>query len=279
MGPRRTFLATALAVLCALASPGALAGATSQHRTTPHPYRVAFFGDSFGYQAAPYLAADLEATHHIAVTLGAWPGGTMCAALPQIASTVAKVHPDVVVIQYYGTAFFACAQHAPWASPAWIADYKRNTVQAVKTILAGERHAFVILTDAPANLPPPAPDERARIKDAYREVAAEFPGRVIYVDAGRSVEHQDGTWAASLPCTHREITKGRCSGPFVSEVNGVRSIRVRADNTVHFCPLLDSAGTIPPPGCPSYSSGAYRFARAMAIPVIKHLKLSPQPDP
>jgi hypothetical protein len=89
---------------------------------------------------------------------------------------------------------------------------------------------------------------------AYAQVAASYPVYVSYVDAGAAVEGPGHTYTRTLPCS-----KGQpCTGPIVDHV---RTNIVRAPDGVHFCPV--STGSPLPGGCPVYSSGAYRFARAM----------------
>jgi hypothetical protein len=115
--------------------------------------------------------------------------------------------------------------------------------------------ARVLLVSQPARGPdrtasgPADPDremELAGINRAYAQLAG-APG-VALVDAGAAVEGPRGAFAATLPCLPEE----EVCGP------GGRNT-VRSDDGVHFCP---GSGTLP---CPTYSSGAFRFARAIAL--------------
>jgi len=72
---------------------------------------------------------------------------------------------------------------------------------------------------------------------------------VAFVDAGAAVETPDGSFAATLPCLPGEA---EC-GP-----DGTNP--VRNDDGVHLCP-----GASGP--CPVYSSGAFRFASAIAAAI------------
>ena len=90
---------------------------------------------------------------------------------------------------------------------------------------------------------------------------------MTYVDAGRAVEGSGETFTWTLPCLPIEL----CTGPAVA---GRRTNVVRSPDGVHFCLVgIDNA-----PGCGEYSSGAFRFALAMATPVIKVLQLSRSDD-
>jgi hypothetical protein len=92
------------------------------------------------------------------------------------------------------------------------------------------------------------------------------PGSVTYVDAGASVEGPGGVFTWSLPCLPTEP----CDGLIVA---GIPSNVVRAPDGVHFCAPSTAAE-----GCDNtYSSGAFRFASAMADPVIRTFQLSVAP--
>jgi hypothetical protein len=71
---------------------------------------------------------------------------------------------------------------------------------------------------------------------------------VTYVNAGATVENPDGTFAHALPCLANET---KC-GPSGTNV-------VRNNDGVHFCPGAPERGI-----CAQYSSGAFRFATAIA---------------
>jgi hypothetical protein len=85
-------------------------------------------------------------------------------------------------------------------------------------------------------------DEVEAINAVYRDIAgAEF---VSFVDAGAAVENPDGTYAQVLPCL---------SGEPECDPSGANV--VRNDDGLHLCPGGSHTGT-----CPSYASGAWRFA-------------------
>ncbi len=82
---------------------------------------------------------------------------------------------------------------------------------------------------------------------------------VTYIDAGTAV--QRGTeYTDELPCLPEE--------PCAS-ANG--SIVVRSSDGVHLCPGDDSHRDPVTARCLVWSSGAYRYGRAMAAPVIDQL--------
>jgi hypothetical protein len=85
------------------------------------------------------------------------------------------------------------------------------------------------------------------INDLYRSAATEE--FVSFVDAGAAVETPDGLFTERLPCTEYDVD---CASDGTTVVRG---------DGVHFCPLV---GHNP---CPIWSSGAFRFALAIASAV------------
>jgi hypothetical protein len=82
---------------------------------------------------------------------------------------------------------------------------------------------------------------------------------MVYAELAQA-DPTGGTFAETLPCL-----KGQpCTGP---TVGGIPSDIVRSSDGIHFCPSRegDLHGIIG--GCPVYSSGAYRFAKAMVAPL------------
>jgi hypothetical protein len=108
------------------------------------------------------------------------------------------------------------------------------------------------------------------LNQAFAALAAKHPGQVTYVDAGRAVEGPDQSFVSTMPCLFFEA----CTGPTIA---GVRTNVVRSSDGVHFCPnqIGNALGVVP--GCDTYSSGAFRFAAAMAGPVIREFGLAKAP--
>jgi hypothetical protein len=101
---------------------------------------------------------------------------------------------------------------------------------------------------------------------AFASLAAKHPTQVTSVDAGRAVEGPHQSFVSTLPCLFFEP----CTGPTIA---GVRTNLVRSPDVVHFPNQVGNAvGVVP--GCDTYSSGAFRFAAAMAGRVIRELGLT-----
>src|SRR5262249_26339229 len=133
---------------------------------------------------------------------------------------------------------------------ARVSRYHADAVTAATLLTAAGTH--VIFAGAPPGHP--ASPEGHDILDMYRTLPTTMAG-VSFANSGQSVLNPDGTWTATLPCLDLE-------GPAQGCVNG--QIRVRADDTLHFCPATRAHPLDP---CPVWASGAYRYGRAMARPV------------
>lgn len=254
----------------------ALAACASPSSAPPgHPGTVArtgqvevdIFGDSLAYQAAPYFNALVEASGRAKVGDFVFGGTATCDWLPDM-RRVARDHPPrVVVMEFAGNTFTACMRSCVPESSSTISRYCSAMSQAIRIFLAVGTHIY--LEGTPINyrqwtLHDPHWDDLNR---AFAQLAEAYPGRVTYVDAGRPVEGRDQAFVWMLPCLAFEP----CTGPTVA---GVRNDIVRSPDGVHFCPDQsgNSVGQVVP--CAVYSSGAFRFAAAMAGPVISDLHLS-----
>ncbi len=102
---------------------------------------------------------------------------------------------------------------------------------------------------------------------AFAALAAKHPGHVTYVDAGRAVEGPNQSFVWTLPCLSFEP----CTGPTIA---GVRTNVVRSPDGIHFCPDQSGNAAGHVTQCDVYSSGAFRFAAAMAGPVIREFGLA-----
>ena len=206
------------------------------------PPRVVLVGDSLALEAAPHLPALLPGQafeHHTF-------GGT--APCDWLAADIAYTDDSVVLFSFLGNASSACmAPSGQMASGDEILQRYRTDVAALME-RATSAGAMVVLLGQPS-VSPDNVDGNSLVV-ALNELYTEFalaPG-VSFVDAGAALENEDGTFAERLPC--------RADEP---ECGADGSIVVRSEDGVHFCP-----GTYVSP-CPTYSSGAVRFAEAIAV--------------
>lgn len=190
-------------------------------------------------------------------------GGTAaCDWLPDM-RRVAPTRPQAVVMEFSGNTFTSCMGGCPPESSSAVSKYCVDVSVAIHLFLTVGTHVF--LDGTPISYAQSTSHDRPwkDLNSAFAALAAKYPRGVTYVDAGRAVEGPGGAFTWTLPCLPSEPS----TGPTVA---GVRTNVVRAPNGGHLC-LVDNGNA---PGCGSYSSGAFRFAAAMATPVIKAFHLS-----
>ena len=204
------------------------------------PDRVVLVGDSIAVETAPYLdgAIDEELDRHVF-------GGTAPCDWPL--DEVGAKDGDLVVVSFTGNSFTTCMADPAGGhlqGDALVAKYAKDLDAMVKGLRAAG--AEVLLVGQPERGPGAGGVEEVRGINAIYERLAEQDG-VSLVDAGAALETEQGAYAAELPCAPDEP---EC-GP--SGRNAVRN-----PDGVHLCPST-SRGT-----CDVYSSGAFRFAGAIA---------------
>jgi hypothetical protein len=208
--------------------------------------RVLVVGDSLVAQATPYLKRAFAKDDHLKVQVKALAGSATCdwfATLPKLRKSL---HPDVVVASFSGNALSPCMKHADGTAlddAEYVAKYTEDT----RRMMAFFPDARIYLVGAPVN---GRGDDR--VFRIYEQIASN-EDRVTFVDGGKYLTPHH-RFALTLPCLKGE----RCTGPVV---HGVRNNVVRTpSDQAHFCPAANTPAGAP---CPVYSSGAYRFARAI----------------
>jgi hypothetical protein len=219
-----------------------------------HP-KVALFGDSLAWEAQGYFSSLVRGMTMTALTYDS-RGSAVCDWLAKMRTVAAQFHPEAVELEFSGNAITPCMKGYIPATPAYYEKYRTDTLAAIGIFVPGGAHVFLIGAPIARSQQTSSPDWD-RINQQYVAIARADPDHVTYVDAGAAVESPEHAYVQSLPC----LVGQPCDGP---TVNGVRSNVVRAPDGVHFCPVEKDAvvGVIGP--CPVYSSGASRYASAMA---------------
>lgn len=240
--PQRVARVGAAALLLVVATSCSFFGQKDETR----PVRsVAFIGDSLAEHTEPSLAPMLAPIPVIADFFG---GTAPCDWLGKDLHTDADT---VAVITFIGNSQTPCIAAADGTFPhgqALLDRYGPDLTALVAQVRS--TGARVLLVGQPAR-----GDANADIVleidgiNAITQGLAEQEG-VSFVDAGSMVEDVHGRFAHALPCMPGETT----CGPDGTNV-------VRSDDGVHFCPGVGR------PPCPEYSSGAFRFATAIAAAV------------
>jgi hypothetical protein len=240
----RARVARSTVVACALVAlaTGCTSASAIPSTTVTTSGDVMLLGDSLADQAAPYLATLLPGRQMIAAYFGGTAPCDWLLKHPPIAAG------STVVISFSGNSLTPCMADGAGghlAGKAVVNRYRADVGTLVSQALA--EHAHVILVGQPVHIDLTGDNDNVQALNVmYTEMAAR-PG-VAYVDAGAAVENADGSFAHTLPC----LTGEPSCGPSGSNV-------VRNDDGVHFCP-----GASVPGACTEYSSGAFRFADAMA---------------
>jgi hypothetical protein len=260
--PRRTRARVLLAalVLAALAFAGGIAAAsvsssggsdkkTAAERTPAKP-KVAIYGDSLTLQASPYIT-ELAKTFGLRLVVRAFSGTAPCDFLPVLRNDLKAERPDLVMFAFSGNSAATCMLDTtgkPLTGLAVLVKYRADT-EAAADMTTKIHRPFLIAS-------PPAPRGKMAIwksfDDLYRQIATSHPG-VQYVDAGQNIA-PGGVFSPTQQCLPYETripeAKSSCSGPD-------SSITVRGADGGHFC---GNTGPTAAVLCPTYSSGAMRYA-------------------
>jgi hypothetical protein len=241
--------------LIALAGAVALVVGLSACSLTPP--RVALYGDSLSLEASDDFSDLLKGDARVRDTVQG--GAALCDVLPAIQQDLDQRKPNIALLQFSGNNLTPCMRGPDGQrleGDDLVDKYAADADQAVR--LLRSRGVTVILIGSPVSA---GSDTAAEINAEYQDVARRWAadgGGVSYADAGKSVLAPDGSFTETLPCRPGETAAMGCQAG---------RIVVRSPDGTHFCPTM-TGGTSP---CPVYSSGAWRFADAMATPVRAEL--------
>lgn len=228
---------------------------------------VGLFGDSLAVQAEPYFNLLIQAGGRAKVTDFTYGGTAACDWVSKMESYARTEHPQAVVIEFVGNTFTACMKGCLFGSKAAVTLYCSAISTAIDVFLGLGTHVFLIGTPITRSEWASHDSKWDALNVAFAALAAKHPTGVSYVDAGKAVEGPHRSYVSTLPCLSFEP----CIGPTIA---GVRTNVVRSPDGVHFCPnqIGNAVGVVP--GCTTYSSGAFRFAAAMADPVVREFGLA-----
>ncbi|MCX6512559.1 MAG: hypothetical protein NT160_05755, partial [Actinobacteria bacterium] len=238
--------------------------APSPARATTSPsHRILITGDSIEHQASTYETSMLAATGQVSVKMVTVPGIAFCALWPMIKIQLASFKPDVVVIELTGYERSPCAkQYGVDHSDAWFSAFGQLLEQGLMA-MAAAGVSQVEFDAGPTTKRPERIIWTPRLLKLYDVIAAAHPGLVTRISPALAVEAQGGKWTKALPCLAAEIDSGAC--PQHTSANP-GTITVRSPDNFHLCTQapVDPYSAV----CPSYSSGAFRYAAATVAPLI-----------
>ena len=232
-------LAAVLPIFCAGCSLSSSGSSTSN--STAHT-AVVLVGDSLAEQAAQFLPGMLGT---MAFTPQFFGGSAPC---DWLGKDLGITPTSVVVISFTGNALSPCMADGAGGElqgQAVVDKYRTDVAALIDQARAAQ--ADVVLVGQPVHGEPASGNDVVDgLNTAYHSFAEQ--SHVSFVDAGAAVENPDGSFAMSLACL-----------PDESQCDASGNNVVRNDDGLHFCP-----GAPPPGPCTVYSSGAYRFAQAIA---------------
>ena len=227
---------------------------------------VVLYGDSLAWEARHSFNDSFADQPHIEVYDRTFGGTAICDWLDQMAADAASLAPGIVVIEFSGNSFTPCMKGANGDALTAEEIDERYAVDAASTIeVFASIGTHVVFAGAPATRPDTT-SGIGRLNSLYSQLADEHDG-VWYADAGRSVLADD-SYTITLPCLSSEP----CEGGYTSD--GLLVNVVRNPDGIHFCPVNGDAVYGVTDDCPEWSSGAYRYGRALAQPVLDALAVS-----
>jgi hypothetical protein len=227
---------------------------------------VVLYGDSLAWEARHAFSDSFADRPDVQVHTRTFGGTAICDWLEQMAADAASLAPGIVVIEFSGNSFTECMHDANGVALAGAAIDERYAVDAVSAIaIFASVGTHVVFAGAPA-FGPNAATGGGRLNSLYSRLADDHDG-VWYTDAGRSVLAGD-SYTITLPCLSSEP----CGGGYSSD--GLLVNVVRNPDGIHFCPVSGDAVQGVTDDCPEWSSGAYRYGRALAQPVLDALAAS-----
>jgi hypothetical protein len=227
---------------------------------------VILYGDSLADEAADSFVAAFAAQPGVQVITRTAGGTAICDFLGDMRKDAATLAPGAVVIEFSGNALTTCMKSLDGQRLSGDAYWDRYHTDAQTVIdIFGPTGTRVFFAGSPiSRLQEESGDfNGGKINAMYAQLASEHDG-VEYVDAGAAVL-DGGRWTPTLPCLPGEPCTGGVDG-LGRPVN-----LVRAPDTGHFCPVAKKAiaGVLEP--CAVWDGGAYRYATAMAQPVLDAL--------
>lgn len=227
---------------------------------------VVLYGDSLAWESRHAFTESFTDRPDVEVHTRTFGGTAICDWLDEMADDATSLAPGIVVVEFSGNSLTPCMHDAsgvPVTGPAITERYAVDAASVISTFAPIGTH--VVFAGAPVSGPTSA--AVGRMNELYREIADGRDG-VWYADAGAAVLADD-SYTITLPCLSSEP----CEGGYNSD--GLPVNVVRAPDGVHFCPVSGDAVRGVTDDCPVWSSGSYRYGRALAEPVIEALAATP----
>ena len=228
---------------------------------------VAFYGDSLGSESESLLQDALLTAGVADVRTRTFGGTAICDWFDEMRDDAVELRPSVVVVEFSGNALTPCMMGPDGVSllatrDVYFDKYARDAAEVLAIFSASPTRVVFVGAPISRRAEESRDPEANRLNRMYEGLAL-FTPDVTYVDAGAAVL-RDGHWTETLPCLPSEPCLD-------ADADGVPVNIVRAPDGGHFCPGAPEARRGVTQTCPVWSSGAYRFARAIADGVLVNL--------
>lgn len=217
------------------------------------------YGDSLMWESRFAVANQFAVKTGWTVWTHTFPATAPCDWLTWLPADLAAYRPSVVSLSTAGNSWSTCMRDTngvrlPTGSPEYYARYAADLDAMFAMITA--TGAKVVFITAPPMLDPVRHAAIIEIARLATVAAARYP-RVSISGTPRAAVAKNGAYTATKPCLATETLSMGC-------INGIITIRTvtGSDTGLHFCPT-GLTGPYPWP-CAVYSSGAYRFGKAVA---------------
>lgn len=254
MGRLWALLISVIVVCCAIP-----AGAS----TTP-PTVALVYGDSLTFESRAAIAAEIAAHPGSTVAVHAYPGSAPCDWIPWLATDLAADRPSIFAIETAGNYTRPCMVDANGVPlVAGSAAYYAKLTADLSTIFQAvtATGARVVFIKAPPMLDA-AWNARVNKISANTTKLAKTLHQVSVSGAARAAVSTSGKFTFYKPCLATETSALGCDGGQIP----VRTL-TGLQAGIHFCP--DGLGVDSPWPCDMYSSGEYRFGKAIGQVLLK----------
>ena len=217
------------------------------------------YGDSLTLEARPTITARFAPKASWRAVVQAIPGVALCEYTTSLVADLQSYRPSVVTIETHG------GTNSP-ATGCFDSNMIRDSPEYYSTIRADLAEIFAAVTATGAKVvffaTPPDQSAAAMLEqNTITSIAVSEAGNYHGVSISKAGRTALGgaTWRGTLKCLAAEAATADC-------VDG--RIIVRAPDTVHFCPVGYPNFFAFFAGCTTYSSGAFRYGRALVSATI-----------
>lgn len=257
----KSIAVAAIVIVYALTALTVVHPQPAQAIAIPTPARAEFFGDSIMYESYWHMVSQFTKKKGWTYNVTAYPGFALCDWLSAIDAKLAT-KPSVLVIESQGNSLTSCMKDVngvnyPYGSTGWLNKYKADFDHVFASANANGVKVLVVyplpfaipsLTTASNQLTSMIKTEAAK----YHNISVTAAPRNAVTSSGKFIWEKsclasEGTAVGCDPVTHK--------------------IKVRSSDGVHLCPLSQTPADFLN-GCPQYSSGEFRYAKALVAATV-----------